>query len=153
MISYANLLLLDITVYFSKVSLKSKRLYPIEIQIKLSTEHQIRIDKRFGIIPIRKGYQGCKGLCTAYNKYPAVIEILRSLENVSSINQLYILHTIQILPRSMINNLLSMTNAVRVRIITIFPVCGQNTTYCSTIFIFSFVIRCERPFVLCKKSN
>ena len=73
-ISYANLLLLDITVYFSKV----KRLYSIEIQIKLSTEHQIRIDKRFGIIPIRKGYQGCECLCTAYNKYPAVIEIFAS---------------------------------------------------------------------------
>ena len=43
-----------------------------------------------------------------------------------------------------------MTNAVRVRIITIFPVCGQNTTYCSTIFLFSFVIRCD---LLCFARN
>ena len=34
--------------------------------------------KRFDVITIRKDDQGCECLCTAYNKYPAVIEIFAS---------------------------------------------------------------------------
>ena len=50
------------------------------------------------LLKFRSNYQSNSRLKlkkdSAYNIYPAVIEVLRSLENVSSINQLYILHTI-----------------------------------------------------------